>query len=607
MPKLPPFNIQIMDVDDFIQRHSLLPVNSPNIFELGTRRFHPDGLFSEVIFGAVGSRDRLVRKGFIDLRTDVITPHLYKQILTLKSFYQDVLAGKAYAYFDEKEKDLVLSDEEDLNADTGFSFFVRMLPKIQFKRSDSIVRNNKIALIDKYRERLIIDKLIVLPAGIRDVRMDDDYISPEEINKIYMAILSLREALPANKSEERLYDSIRYQIQQKLMEIYVYITTLIDGKHGFAQGKFAARRIQQGTRNVITALALTRVNDPLGPKGIRPDELMLPLFQAMKSCVPLMVNKLKSAFFDLIFSSQTNTIPLIDPDTKVLTYVDVDTATINKFTTADGINELINDYRAVEKHWEPASVPVKDAKGNIKNYWLYLVHDTGSVIRFFRNKDDMQDIYLRSMSEMDPTKCQYLDLIPENLIKDVLITYDSAYAIYSKGNFTNEKLDLVVRNATVAESFDSNENINVLIADNFDDFIKTEGIKIGKYWVTSPAQLVSEYGFSGTEMTKSRIPALELLSFSNQYIRPMTWTEMFYVATDAATAGRTATATRHPMMNIENISLNKLRIMSTAESREVRCVMPAGEVVLPEYPIINAEVKTPLSVHPSHLERYGGK
>ena len=262
MPKLPPFNIQIMDVDDFIQRHSLLPVTSTAIFETGTKRFHPDGLYSEAIFGQVGSRDRLVRKGYIDLHTDIVTPHLYKQLISLRSYYKDIISGKAYAKFDPEIKDLILVDPDEPGADTGFQFFVKSLPKISFARTDSVKRTDKIDLLEKYRDRLIIDKLIVLPAGIRDVKITDDYISPEEINKFYVAILQLASGLPSNKSDEPLYDTIRFQIQTKVMAIYDYITTLIDGKSGFAQGKFAARKLTYGTRNVITALPITRVEDP---------------------------------------------------------------------------------------------------------------------------------------------------------------------------------------------------------------------------------------------------------------------------------------------------------------------------------------------------------
>ena len=94
---LPPFNISIIDPKEYIPRKGLLPVTDHAIFELNTRRFHPEGFFSEVIFGQIGSRDRLMKKGYIDLKTEIINPHLFRQLVTLKGFYQDILSSKTYA------------------------------------------------------------------------------------------------------------------------------------------------------------------------------------------------------------------------------------------------------------------------------------------------------------------------------------------------------------------------------------------------------------------------------------------------------------------------------------------------------------------------------
>ena len=56
-----PFNIQILEPNEYIQRKNILPVSSHAMFEASTSRFHPEGLFSEVIFGQVGSSERLIR------------------------------------------------------------------------------------------------------------------------------------------------------------------------------------------------------------------------------------------------------------------------------------------------------------------------------------------------------------------------------------------------------------------------------------------------------------------------------------------------------------------------------------------------------------------
>lgn len=604
MPKLPPFNIQIMDVDDFIQRHSLLPVTSTAIFETGTKRFHPDGLYSEAIFGQVGSRDRLVRKGYIDLHTDIVTPHLYKQLITLRSYYKDIISGKAYAKFDPEIKDLILVDPDEPGADTGFQFFVKSLPKISFARTDSVKRTDKIDLLEKYRDRLIIDKLIVLPAGIRDVKITDDYISPEEINKFYVAILQLASGLPSNKSDEPLYDTIRFQIQTKVMAIYDYITTLIDGKSGFAQGKFAARKLTYGTRNVITALPITRVEDPTSDRCIGPEEIEIPLFQAMKSSFPLIVHSLQQIFFNTVFSNQTNKIPLIDPDSLFTNYVDVDTAVVSMYTTDTGINDLINNYRTPEIQWEPVKIKGKNENGEIKDYYLYLLLDVDDCIRIGRSAADIKEELDTEIKHVFNIKLNdKINLIPENSI----ITEQTVFNVLSNATNTESITSIELYTKDDIEIEDSSFKIHKLSSKDYDELIKNHSVKINdKVNMISVNRTYEIYKSAKQAYRRDCTNKIAQYVYDKKYIRPITWTEMFYLATYFALAGKYTTATRHPMMLIENITLNKIHLMSTTQSRVVRLYSATGHYgLLNEYPVYQALVKTPMSLHPSHLPKYG--
>ena len=604
MPKLPPFNIQIMDVDDFIQRHSLLPVTSTAIFETGTKRFHPDGLYSEAIFGQVGSRDRLVRKGYIDLHTDIVTPHLYKQLISLRSYYKDIISGKAYAKFDPEIKDLILVDPDEPGADTGFQFFVKSLPKITFARTDSVKRTDKIDLLEKYRDRLIIDKLIVLPAGIRDVKITDDYISPEEINKFYVAILQLASGLPSNKSDEPLYDTIRFQIQTKVMAIYDYITTLIDGKSGFAQGKFAARKLTYGTRNVITALPITRVEDPTSDRCIGPEEIEIPLFQAMKSSFPLIVHSLQQIFFNTVFSNQTNKIPLIDPDSLFTNYVDVDTAVVSMYTTDTGINDLINNYRTPEIQWEPVKIKGKNENGEIKDYYLYLLLDVDDCIRIGRSAADIKEELDTEIKHVFNIKLNdKINLIPENSI----ITEQTVFNVLSNATNTESitSIELYTKDDIAIE--DSSFKIHKLSSKDYDELIKNHSVKLtDKVNMISANRTYEIYKSAKQAYKRDCANKIAQYVYDRKYLRPITWTEMFYLATYFALQNKYTTATRHPMMLIENITLNKIHLMSTTQSRVVRLYSATGHYGrLNEYPVYQSLVKTPMSLHPAHLPKYG--
>jgi hypothetical protein len=181
MEKLAPLSMSIIDTEEYVRRKDCMPVTSYAMYEPSTERFHPDGLYSEVIFGQLGSSQRFIRRAFIDLHTKVITPHLYKQIIELKSYYKDILAGKQYAYYDKDLKDLVRTTREDPNGDTGYQFFVENFPKIEFKYTDSRKRATKIKLLNKYKDRVFTTKYIVIPAALRDVKIKDGRAESEAI------------------------------------------------------------------------------------------------------------------------------------------------------------------------------------------------------------------------------------------------------------------------------------------------------------------------------------------------------------------------------------------------------------------------------------------
>jgi len=75
-----PFNISLLRVKDTdLPRLGL--IKEMQIFGQGSS-FHPDGLFSTTIFGAVGSEYRTKMFGYIDLKYPIIHPLVYKTIMS---------------------------------------------------------------------------------------------------------------------------------------------------------------------------------------------------------------------------------------------------------------------------------------------------------------------------------------------------------------------------------------------------------------------------------------------------------------------------------------------------------------------------------------------
>lgn len=185
MRKLSPANVWLMDVDNFIQRNALKEVTSTFIYAPSSNLFHPQGFFSEEIFGQLNSPQRLTTFAYINLNMDVLSPHIFKNVIDLKPFYHEVMQGKVYAVFDEVTSELIPSIRENENAGTGFVFFMKQFPKLVFQKTSSATRNNKIKTIELCKENgtAIINKMLVSPAGIRDAKEIGGRISIEEINK----------------------------------------------------------------------------------------------------------------------------------------------------------------------------------------------------------------------------------------------------------------------------------------------------------------------------------------------------------------------------------------------------------------------------------------
>lgn len=386
-----PFNIGVMNVDAVIRERNLQEVTSLMIHAPSSVEFHPDGLFSEEIFGLVGSPERLRMLGYISLNTAIIAPVIYRHLLKLSNLYGEVMSGASYAVFDPETQDLkrVYGEPEDTpNAGTGYTFFMSHLPKIKFSETESAVRQNRIALIEKYQKQMFYSRLIVMPAGLRELEQDGMRMSQDDVNKLYRSILSLSLAIPPD-SVSSVYDSVRYKIQSKANEIFEYIEGLVTGKRGFLQsGGYGSRNVALGTRNVITAAQYT-MESPDDPKAIQPNETMTGIFQTAKGLQPLVSYHLRNIFFDPILgaSGDTSRVPLISKKDLSLQYVEVSAIEKGRFVSTEGVEKWINRFRNVTARFNPITVKGEDGG----EYYLCLVYDQGSRISLVRSMKDLEE------------------------------------------------------------------------------------------------------------------------------------------------------------------------------------------------------------------------
>lgn len=380
-----PLNISLLDVDDFIKRFECREVKSPLIREASSNSFHHEGLFSEEIFGQIGSPQRLINFGYINLRTKVLHPVIYKNLLKLKSFIADIMAGTKYARYNSTTSELEIVSADDPQAGTGYGWFLKQLPKLKFTRNESRTQNDRVDVVEKYHHQLFITKLPVLPAGVRDMKVDEMRPASDSINSIYCGLMHYVEALPEAGSEDPLFDPIRYAMQKKVEEIYNYLFDMLDGKNGFFQRKYGSRNLALATRNVIGPADLSGTS-PTDPHYLKISEIGAPLYQAANMFRPLVVWSLKQNFFARYMSNESTQIGMIDPKTLTLHYEPIDEDERTQFLSTEGIEKLIERFRDKEFRVQPVVVHNQDGD----TFYLALIYDLGDRIIWGRSITDLK-------------------------------------------------------------------------------------------------------------------------------------------------------------------------------------------------------------------------
>lgn len=338
-----PFNISILQLsNDRLQ--GLKPVKVLDIFDGATGQFHEDGLFSVSTFGKVGDNRRNYRFSFIDIKVPIFHPIIYRTLVSLKRMYAGILAGTEYALWDDQANDFVPSNA--LEGKTGYDFFVKHWEKIQITPSSSTRREQKTLLLTKYKDRAMTNKIVVIPAGLRDVEMGDDgRPRVDEINNIYTKLISISNTVSeaAIKTNPSIIDLSRYRLQLAFNELYDLIESMIEGKRKLFMGGWASRGIFNGTRNVITSMD-TSTGYLGSPGSISFNNTVIGLYQLMKALLPVARYLIRNGFLSKVFTSSDAPVNLVDKKTLKGTSVRLPPVYFDRWMTDEGIEKVITSF-----------------------------------------------------------------------------------------------------------------------------------------------------------------------------------------------------------------------------------------------------------------------
>ena len=331
-------------------------VTSLDILEGSTKNFHPLGLFSTQIFGQVGDKKRKTRYGYIDIKIPILHPIIFRTLSKLRALYIDIIQGKVFVKWDDEIKDFVRVSP--LDGETGFSYFLSKWKDIEFEKRPSITRGQNIQLIEKYKNNVLLSKIIVMPAALRDIEYNDNgTMSQDEINTSYRKLISLSNSIPSKiiEGSEGSLDGIRVLLQSTVNDIYDQIEKLVEGKKKLFMDKFAARRIFNGTRNVATAMDTTspEINSPAAVKF---NDTVVGLYQYLKTILPVARFSIRSGFLSKVFLSVNSPAVLVNKDTlkKELTLLKPEY--YDMWMTDEGIEKIIASFTETSIRHKPVEI-----------------------------------------------------------------------------------------------------------------------------------------------------------------------------------------------------------------------------------------------------------
>lgn len=393
-------------------------VKSAQILESSSHDFKSDGLFSTSIFGQVGSAERQVKFGYIDLKYPLLHPLVYLQYCELSKLYQEILNGKTRVKFDSKLGNFI----PDPEGHTGYTYFTKHMRNLKLDSRESDKRDYKIKLAIKGSQpENLTSKWLVIPAGLRDYHVDENGRPTEdEVNSLYRKLLANTNMLSniqynPDTDDMSILDPIRINILNTTLAIYKHFENMLKGKSKFIQDKWAKRAITYSTRNVLSP-AVSTVKHLDSTDYVSSIHITCGLLQFIKGILPITVNRVIGIFLNNILKKEVDTALLVNPKTYKSELVQVSNSIRSELLSMEGINSLIN--KMLQDEYLKGPVKVGD------NYLLLLIddkltntitiiEDTNNLPEEYKDIDLLNDDRVRPITNMEMFYIAVYDIIKD--------------------------------------------------------------------------------------------------------------------------------------------------------------------------------------------------
>jgi DNA-directed RNA polymerase beta' subunit len=250
--------VKLLDMDKFTR--TLKEVSSTDIW-ISKGTFHPDGLFSETIFGPIETPARRQTFGYINLNTKVIHPAL---ISIIKRMNRNLLSAiNRENHYTLNELGYLVSKED--GEIYGLTSVLDNFNKMRF-RGGSEKRDDLVDMLNYYRKvnQFFISKVPVMPVPYRDIVIKADGRKEEDpINAYYKSILILSLQLKTIPSGA-IFDVLSSNMQEAVHTLYDYIAGKISKKEGLIRHDILGKRIDYSARAVVTGAGSELKSDEIG-------------------------------------------------------------------------------------------------------------------------------------------------------------------------------------------------------------------------------------------------------------------------------------------------------------------------------------------------------
>lgn len=393
----------------------LKPVTVTDTFEGQTSNLHDRGLYSTEIFGRVGTPERDTTESYIDIKLPVFHPTYFKTLVNLKSLYGEIIKGRAYAKWDEVEKDFIKSNL--VEGETGYAFFMSHFGELDPKENQSFRRDKSIKFKNEFQPIAQTSKVITIPAGIRDIEIaPNGMVTENEINDLYRKLLFRSRSLNMDKpnTEDPIYDNTRWGLQESFNQIAQFLFDMMEGKRGFMQRKVGRRGVFYATRNVITSRKVS-IEDSDKDQTNDPNSVIIGIYQALLAYSPLSIFALNKGFLADVFTPGINMARVVNKKTLESEYVQVDPTVVDRWTSPDGLNRLFNGFSNPQLRNKDITINGED-KGQ---YHLGLMYDDGETIMLLHDINELPDGFdrkhVRPLTYMQLFYCECVPYIETKL------------------------------------------------------------------------------------------------------------------------------------------------------------------------------------------------